>query len=281
LNPLILITNDDSVFSPGLLAVVEAVHDLGNLLIVAPHLQQTSMSCALPAGQDIGIIETHTLVTGGQSFIAYAVHGSPSQCVVYAVYELTDRKPTLCISGINYGENIGMTTAISGTVGAALEASLCGMRAMAVSLEVAAHHHHSEVYGTVDWTYARNITRQFALTLLNHPLPDQVSALNINVPASATLDTDIRATVQSQQAYFYFDRAAKRDQSQGYRLPVVRTFQIETLEPDSDIQGLIMDRVVTVTPLTGNLTAKIDQIGWFSAENRDVTLRAFLERGIK
>jgi 5'-nucleotidase len=263
MNPQILITNDDGILSPGLLAAAEAVYDLGDLLIVAPRSQQTAMSRSLPSGPNVGIIEEVMLTVSDHPIRAYAVHGSPSLCVVHAVYELSKTIPALCISGINYGENIGMTTAISGTVGAALEASLCGVPALAVSLEVDARLHHAEAYATLNWDAARYFTRQFALRLLSQALPPEISALNVNIPATATLHTEVRATVQSHHAYHYFVRAGERNTAQGFRLPLAPAFDARTLEPQSDIQGLIMDRVVTVTPLTGNLTAKVNPAQWY------------------
>lgn len=263
MKPQILITNDDGILSPGLLAAAEAVYDLGDLLIVAPRSQQTAMSRSLPSGPNVGIIEEVTLTVSGQPTCAFAVHGSPSLCVVHAVYELSKTIPALCISGINYGENIGMTTAISGTVGAALEASLCGVPALAVSLEADARLHRSEDYGTLDWSAARHFTRQFAQQLLRRPLPPEISVLNVNVPATATEATVVRATVQSQQAHYYFARANQRNPAEGFRLPLAPAFNAETLEANSDIQGLIVDRVVTVTPLTGNLSARVNPRQWY------------------
>jgi 5'-nucleotidase len=269
MKPQILITNDDGILSPGLLAVIEAVSDLGDLLIVAPRYQQTAMSRSMPTGPNIGIIEEMTLTVGGKPVTGYAVHGSPSLCVVHGIYELSETKPALCISGINYGENIGMTVANSGTVGAALEASLCGVPALAVSLEAEPQFHNAEDYAVMDWAMAGYFTRQFALKMLSQPLPPEIAVLNVNVPTTANEHTEIRVTTQSHQPYYYFVRASQRDRAQGFRVPLARAFDVDMLEPHSDIRAFVLDRVVTVTPLTGNLTAKIDAEQWYHNFWRD------------
>jgi 5'-nucleotidase len=255
--PLILVTNDDGLYSPGLQAAAEAVAALGDLLIVAPHTQQTGMSRALPTGDGVGIIEPTTLSIQGASYPAYGIHASPALAVIYAVLELAPRQPDLCISGINYGENIGMTISASGTVGVALEASVWRIPALAISRGAPLHYHRAHEYGPLDWTTARSVTRLLAEKVLRHGLPLEVDALNINVPDRATPQTEIRLTVQSRQAHVYFSTPGKRDLSKGFALPLMDTVDRRTLEPDSDIQAFLYDEVVSVSPLTGRLAAPI------------------------
>jgi 5'-nucleotidase len=255
--PLILITNDDGVFSPGLLAAAEAVAGLGDLLIAAPRYQQTGMSRALSGGDSGGIIEESTVVIQGKPHPAYGIHASPALAVVYAVLELAPRTPDLCISGINYGENIGLTIAASGTVGAALEASVFRIPALAVSRGAPLHLHRAHDYGDLDWSTARYITHRLAAQVLDAGLPPGVDVVNVNVPDGATPDTAIRATIQSQQAHVYFTRPGARDFAQRFSLPLAETVDPGTLEPDSDIQAFLIDRVVSVSPLAGRLAAPV------------------------
>ena len=81
MKPLILITNDDGILSPGLLALSEAVSDLGDLLVAAPLFQQTGMGRSFPQGEDIGIIEEKMLLINDLSTLVYGVYGSPAQAV--------------------------------------------------------------------------------------------------------------------------------------------------------------------------------------------------------
>jgi 5'-nucleotidase len=216
--PLILITNDDGVFSPGLQAAAEAVADLGDLLIAAPRHQQTGMSRSLPGGEQVGIIEETTLEIRGESHSAYGIHVSPALAVVYALLELAPRLPDVCISGINYGENIGRTISASGTVGAALEASLFGVPGLAISREVPHFLHRTQNYGALDWTAAQYVTRLVVERVLAHGLPPQVEALNVNIPDGATHKTEIRPTVQSRQAHVYYVKPGQRSQARPFNL---------------------------------------------------------------
>lgn len=255
MKPLILVTNDDGVFSPGLAAAVEAIEAFGEPLIVAPRFQQTSLSRAYPKAIDTGIIEALELVINDSKYTAYAVHGSPAQAVSHAILELAPRKPDLCISGINYGENLGLGIIASGTVGAALEADTYDIPSIAVSLEASLSMQHSETYNQLDWQGAIHFARLFAARALHEGLPKEVATLNVNVPAEATSGTPIRRTSQSRQNYFVFVRPEKRDHNTAYRFKVEIEIDRDALEPDSDIQAMVFDRVVSVTPLAWSLTA--------------------------
>jgi 5'-nucleotidase len=198
--PLILITNDDGLRSPGIRAVAEAVAHLGDLLLVAPHEQQTTMSRAMPRGAEVGVIETIDLGLGEIGCPVYSVVGSPAQAVSHAILELAPRCPDLCISGINYGENLGSGISRSGTIGAALEANSYGIPGLAISLGASLDAHHSAEYRALDWRTAMHFTRLFAEKILTEGLPGSVALLNVNIPPGATPETEVRLTRQSRQA---------------------------------------------------------------------------------
>lgn len=256
MKPLLLITNDDGIFSPGLKAAAEAVESLGDLLIVAPRYQQTSMSRAFPKGDDVGIIESVELKINDKTHTAYAVHGSPALAVSHAVLELANRKPSLCISGINYGENLGTSVFPSGTIGAALEADTYGIPGLAVNLGASIEMQHSSDYNRLDWNVAMILATKFAKKIIKDGLPYEVALLNVNIPPTANTETEIRVTSQSRQDYFVFKKPEERDFSKSYRLKVEIKIDQATLEQDSDIKAYVFDRVITVTPITWNLTAK-------------------------
>lgn len=119
-DPLILITNDNGIQSPGLFAAAQAVADMGKLLVSAPLSQQTGMPRAFPRHPGLGTIKEFELNINGKPIVGYGVDGSPAFAVAHGVLELADRKPALCISGINYGENLGQSLPRSGIVGAVL-----------------------------------------------------------------------------------------------------------------------------------------------------------------
>ena len=258
--PLILLTNDDGIHSPGLLAVAEAVCDLGELLMIAPATQQTGMGRGIPPMTD-RVLRREIVTVECQDMPAYAITGSPAQAVLYGILALAQhfcgRKPNLVISGINYGENLGTCVTASGTVGAALQAAELGVPGLAVSLETdkAFHLHHGQ---DMDWSAAAAITRHFAQVMLAAQLPFDVDVLKIDVPADATPETGWRVTRQSRQSY-YQDYAPAEFTPEGnlalldYGIEV----QWDTLESDSDIYAFAVDRVISVTPLSHDLTSRV------------------------
>ncbi|NLG92641.1 MAG: 5'/3'-nucleotidase SurE [Clostridiales bacterium] len=255
MKPLILVTNDDGIYSPGLQAAAEAVADLGELLIAAPHCQQTSMGRAFPRTEDLGIIDTIFLTIRGVRTKGYAVHGSPAYAVAHAVLELAERKPDLCISGINYGENLGTVVTCSGTLGAAFEANSHEIPAIALSLQTPMHLQRQIDYSPVDWSAAAEITRRAAISVLSNGMPDGTTLLNINVPDCPRDALDYRITRQSHQNYFCFIRPGARDFSKRFELKSCLSVDLDTLEPDSDIYAVYIDKAISVTPMTWNMTA--------------------------
>jgi 5'-nucleotidase len=255
--PLIVVTNDDGIESPGLRAAAEASVAIGEVLVVAPIAPQTAMGRSFPRTATQGSIEVRQRPLGGDRLHPYyAVDGSPAQAVAHAVLEIAPRRPALCISGVNDGENLGGTIMISGTVGAAAEAAALGIPAMAVSLGPAAAAQFTRPYATADWAVARQLIGRIASRMVNTPLPPEVALLNVNIPPAATIDTEIRVTAQSRQYHYPCGRPGPRDLSQPFRLPVIEEINFATLEPHSDIYAVLVDRVISVTPLGHDLTVR-------------------------
>ena len=257
MRPLILVTNDDGLHSPGLLAAAEAVIDLGDLLIAAPATQQTSMSRAFVTGDDIGAITRHELHVAGRTVAGYSVVGSPVVAVTHALLELATRVPDLCISGINYGENVGGALGVSGTVSAALEAEAHGVPGVAASVQVdvAAWRRFDDL----DWSAAQHFTRALARQVLADGLPPDVAVLNVNIPRGATPNTEIRRTVQSRQPYYVHSLPeGTRVPTDPLRLQIAAEVNADQLEPDSDVRAIVCDGVVSVTPLSWSMTAHTD-----------------------
>ena len=255
--PLILVTNDDGMGSPGLHAAAEAVTGLGDLLLVAPATQQTAMSRAFVTDAGAGVVERVTRHIGGQEMPGYAITGSPVMAVIHAVLELAARPIALGVSGINYGENIGGSIGVSGTVGAAFEASAHGIPAIAAA--ITAQVTEWRTFGTLDWTAARHFTRLLARQVLQTGMPQGVSVLNLNVPRGATARTELRRTVQSDQPY-YLRRAPDhaRPLDQPFQFPVEVVVDRDRLAPGTDIHAIVCDQVASVTPLTWQWTAQTD-----------------------
>lgn len=256
MKPLVLITNDDGVMSPGIKAVAEAIIDFADIVISAPHKQQTSMGRSFPKTDDVGIIDSVQLKINERTIIAYGVHGAPATAVSHGILELCDRKPALCISGINYGENVGLGLSCSGTVGAALEADTYDIPAIAISLEerVIENQHNSE-FGEKQWEQCKRIIRHYARRIIEEGLPKGVALLNINIPDDANENTPIEITRQTRQNYFLFTKPVKRDFSKKLRLQVFEEIDYDILEDDSDLACLKKRRHISITPITWDMTA--------------------------
>jgi 5'-nucleotidase len=258
-NKLILLTNDDGVHSPGLYAAADALSSLGHVVVVAPREQWTGAGRSLPLSTG-GIIETHVKSINNNEWELYGVDGAPAQAVQHALLEILPRRPDLVVAGINYGENVGSGVTVSGTVGAALEAAAFGIPALAASLETPKDDHLS-LSTAIDFAVAGYFTRMFAQLLLNMPPTADVDVLKLDVPAGATVDTPWQVTHQSRQRYYEpvkpirdaFSIAAKV----GYNREAVAD-----LEPDSDVAAVLFHKVVSVTPLSLDLTSRINLKQW-------------------
>lgn len=253
--PLIMVTNDDGIASPGLRAAAAAVHPLGELLVVAPKRQQTGAGRSLPPTTDP--FEPYPIrLSDGIEITGFTVDTSPAHVVRRGLLLLAPRTPRLLVSGINYGENVGVGVTISGTVGAAIEGATLGVPALAVSLETDIEHHtsHDE---SVDFQVAAYFTHVFAQALLGFRLPPHTDLLKVDVPRHATPETPWRLTRVSRQNYFQsiVVHGENGPAIRGYR----RMIDFERLEPDSDIHALVVDHIVSVSPMTVDLTAWVDR----------------------
>jgi 5'-nucleotidase len=252
--PLILLTNDDGVRSPGLAALAAALAPMGDLLICAPATQQSGMGRAMPIYYDGRVVRT-SIQYNGESYTAYGASASPAQAVLHAVLELAERPIDLCVSGINYGENVGMGITISGTVGAAMQAASFGIPSLAVSYEVDPYLHMSND-PSVDFSHAAYFASFFARRVLEGQSLPAVEVLKIDIPTDAEPATEWRLTRLERNFYYRPvppQRESLVDEGKfGYeRVPAAE------FSPDSDAYA-IREGVVSVTPLTLDMTAAVD-----------------------
>lgn len=254
--PVILLTNDDGIRSPGLWAAAEALSPLGYVTVAAPREQSSGAGRSMPRESD-GTLREEQVTVRGKTWKAYAVGGSPAQAVQHGVLEIVPRRPDLVVAGINYGENLTVSVTISGTVGAALEGAAFGIPSLAVSLEMPNEYFLS--YSTeIDFTAASHFTQHFAKLLLSmDPLAD-LDVLKLDIPSNATPGTPWRLTKLSRAKY-YIPVSPVRERLEESS-PVGYTIDIdeERLEPGSDAHTLRVLREVSVTPLSLDLTARVD-----------------------
>lgn len=253
--PLILFTNDDGIQSPGLWETVRAFEGYGELLVVAPREQQSGMGRSMPTFSR-GIIYPFSMPYEISNCIAYAVDGTPAQAVQHGVLELAERKPALVVSGINYGDNCGNGITISGTVGAAIEGASLDIPSLAISQQTP-HDLHLTYSDGVDFKPAAHFARKFGELLIRHQvLPDDVDLLKVDVPWGATVDTEWRITRVSRRRVYFPTRPERvaGDTKLGYEF---RTDPSKA-EPDSDVHVLMHQKLVSVTPMSLDMSSRTD-----------------------
>src|SRR6188474_7298 len=128
--PVILITNDDGVSAPGIRSLVEAVKDLGKIIVVAPDKPQSGMGHAITIGSPLRLHPVNFF----DGIEAYQCTGTPVDCVKLAVDKVLHRRPDMCLSGINHGPNHSINVIYSGTMSAAMEAAIEGIPSVGFSL---------------------------------------------------------------------------------------------------------------------------------------------------
>lgn len=252
----ILLTNDDGIKSPGLWAAAESLSELGYVTVVAPRDQSSGMGRSLPVTSD-GIINEERLQIKGQDWPVYAVGGTPAQAVLHGILEVMPQRPDIIVSGVNYGSNLGTGITISGTVGAAMEAAAMGFRALAVSLETA-QENHLTYSREVDFSAAAHFTLKFARFLMEKPPFPNVDLLKVDVPEAATPDTAWEWTRLARQRYY--DPVAPERES--WSVPGTVGYKeappLEEEPKDSDVFVVRNKRLVSVTPITLDMTSKVN-----------------------
>ena len=247
--PLVLLVNDDGIDSPGLVAAAEALLPLGRVVVAAPTMQQTSMGRAYTGRRDATLQRVPFPLEGVE---AYSIDASPAAVVRHAIFAL-QLPPVLVVSGINYGENVGINVTASGTVGATFEAVERGLPGLAVSLEVDVASHHS--YTKQDWSACIHFTRFFAARILEKGMVPGAAILKVEVPANATPETPWKTRRISTLPYYSLGIPFPRpDSSLSESLTLGKLPGID--EPaDTDAYAIRTEKVVAVTPMTMDMTA--------------------------
>lgn len=251
----ILLTNDDGIQSPGLWTAAAALSTLGYVTVAAPRDQASSTGRSMPRSSD-GRIEQSVLRINGQDWPVYSIGGSPAQTVLHAILEIMPTPPQLVVSGINYGENFGTSITISGTVGAAMEGAAFGIPSMAISLQLLNNDYLS--YADLDFSTAGYFAHFFAKMILEKSLPADIDLIKVEIPATATPETPWRVTRLARHRYYH--PVVRRRVSWDEPLYIDGSPRVEPQEvtPDSDIYAVLYDKVVSITPLSLDMTSRID-----------------------
>jgi 5'-nucleotidase len=233
----ILVTNDDGVRSPGLHALADALRALGDVIVVAPHIEASAIGHALTLRRPLRMEHLGDRV--------YEVDGTPTDCVnigITQLYDPTGARPDLVVSGINTGHNLGDDVTYSGTVAGAMEGALLGIPSIAVSL--------ARSRTTYEFGPAAAAAATVAAAVLERGLPSRVF-LNINVPPGQPLG--LRATVQAKRNHVTV--VSEREDPRGRAYYWIEEGQNDWEPHDRSDYQAVRDGYVSVTPLQPDLTA--------------------------
>lgn len=237
--PLILVTNDDGIYSRGILVLYQALKGLGERIVVAPETEKSAVGHAITLSDPIKVGE----VVREDGFSGYAVGGTPADCVKLGVKALLERRPDMIVSGINRGANVGMSILYSGTVSAATEGVLLGIPSMAISLDA---------WVDPEYSYAAKIARQFTQMVFAHGLPAG-TALNVNVPGIP--EEEVKGVQLTRQGMSYYEEDFDRREDPHQRIYYWMAGRMVKSGDDADCDDTALrNRFVSVTPLHYNLT---------------------------
>ncbi|MFO7813990.1 MAG: 5'/3'-nucleotidase SurE [Pelovirga sp.] len=232
---LILVTNDDGVYSPGLRALADAMATLGEAVIVAPDRNRSAVGHALTLEHPLRAQEIEPGI--------FAVDGTPTDCVNLGIHGLIMQRPDLVVSGINSGSNMGDDITYSGTVSAALEASLMGIPAIAISLD-------TSIFSESDLQVATRFVVKLARQVVEKGLPPD-TFLNVNIPSGGCHGVEI--TRQGKRRYGKAVIVNEDPRGRKYYWIGGSSVGFEDI-PGTDCCA-VSRKYISITPLYANLTS--------------------------
>ena len=231
---IILVTNDDGIRSPGLRMLATCLGELGEVYVVAPDRNRSAIGHALTLDQPLRAEEIKPKV--------FAVNGTPTDCVNLGIHGLLPKRPDLVVSGINLGSNLGDDITYSGTVCAALEATLMGLPSFAISLD-------TRKFTDDQLQVATLFAQDLAVKILKNGLPAE-TFLNVNVPRG----TCRGATLTRQGKRRYGEGVVTNIDPRGRKYYWIGGAGVGFEDiPGSDCNA-IDDGLISVTPLHANMT---------------------------
>lgn len=244
---LILLTNDDGVYSDGIQAMRRVLEGIpgAEIWVVAPDRERSASGHAITLHRPLFPQEVH-IPGAGPNAHQYSVTGSPADCAKLGIQELLPHQPDLVVSGINRGANLGTDVLYSGTVSAAVEGTILGIRAIAVSL---ASHDPTD---PDEYIHAAEFTASVAVRVLQDGLP-RGTLLNINIPAVPS-DYIAGVAVTKLGVRLYRNQWDRRVDPRGkvYYWLAGEVIELHN-DPDTDVVA-VQNNKVSITPIQLDLT---------------------------
>ncbi len=244
--PLILVCNDDGINAPGIERLAAAMTELGEVYVVAPTNEQSAVGHAITVRDPVRARpwQFDEPAGHGDHVEAFAVTGTPADCIKLAVNQLLPRRPDLVVSGINRGPNTAVNVIYSGTVSAATEAAILGIDAVAFSLCSWEGGHYDS---------AARIARQIAARVLREGLPKGV-LLNVNIPNLPAGEIEGIAVTRQARSRWEESFQARTDPFDRPYYWLTGTFVNLDDGDDTDLGAVEAGRV-SITPIHYDLTA--------------------------
>lgn len=240
----ILLTNDDGIMAPGILAVKRELEQVGEVFLVAPERPRSAAGHAITLHKPLRL--TPTPLPDGST--GYAVSGTPTDCVTLGLEIVMESRCDLVVSGINAGANLGWDLTYSGTVAAALEGAVLNLPSFAISLVI-----EPDGAPPHDFAVAARFAAALALQIARDPLPSN-TLLNVNVPAVPQAELrGVAITHQGRREYV--DRILTRLDPAGrpyyWQAGSIRE---DVPDPASDVHAVLTNHI-SVTPVQLDMTA--------------------------
>ncbi|MCS6784097.1 MAG: 5'/3'-nucleotidase SurE [Candidatus Caldarchaeum sp.] len=260
----ILLTNDDGVRKPGLWALYDVLKNFGTVFVVAPESEKSAVGMSITLHKPLRIRKYRI-----HGRVAYACSGTPSDSVIVAVRKIMPEPPDIVVSGINEGNNVSLQAVYgSGTVAAAIRASLMGYPSVAFSLSFSEKGTFRPGWLKTAMKTAAYKAKPIVEYLLNHGLPKGVDYLNVNFPYEISDKTPYRLTVAAKSRYAELveERVDPREKPYYW----LKGKLLERLEPGTDAYAIFVEKAVSVTPMKTDTSA--------TSSDAYEDLRQFLER---
>lgn len=252
----ILITNDDGLTSGGILAVKQAVEDLGETTLVAPKTQQSGVGHAITLMKPLRVFKTKL---ADESY-GYAVTGTPTDSLIVGTNFIMDEKPDLVISGINIGENLSKSITTSGTLGATFEAASLKIPAIAVSQQINREDlKFKDGVSEIDFTFAKKILRRVVKNVIEYGMPENIDILNLNIPARPESDEIIQSHLANRM---YTTEVEERHDPYGHPYYWIKGDIIMEDEDQTDVNTIHARNQPVITPLSVDMTVNEDIGKW-------------------
>ncbi len=239
--PLILVTNDDSIFSKGIRSLINAVKSIGDVVVVAPDSPQSGMGHAITINDPLRLDKTDFL----EDIEAYSCSGTPVDCVKLGISEVMHRKPDLIVSGINHGANTATNVLYSGTMSAAIEGAMEGIPSIGFSLD--------SFDSQADFSVAMKIVEIVVRETLENGIPEG-NCLNVNIP-DVSADDIVGIKVCRQANAYWEDRFDQRlDQHNRTYYWLTGDFKDQKEQTDTDVYW-ISKGYATIVPTQFDMTS--------------------------